>query len=117
MAKTSCVLDIMEQNGFIEVEKCSDYIIPKYIVNITNITNPQTRKEIEKKIEEKIKSDNEYIHIESKYTGPCYSFKADLDNFIKEYINRGNEKEVRRERERKEEENDEKALNLLNEIL
>ena len=157
MAQTKCILDIMQENNYIELDsienRCSQ--IPVYRVIATNkIHNHKNKSEIVNKVEEKIKNDDQFIivteyineHIEFCYRNEIESLINDflqsneetkyvgimtqrLRNWINEhysniraYDTSYDKTEIRNlkieeDRKRKEELEDEKALELLYSIL
>lgn len=156
MAKTECIIEIMKENEYIEVNQVNAKFadVPIKTIEIINIHNRKVKEEIKEKINEKIKNDNEYI-IADLYTNGRIDFcsRYDVEEIIKRFI-RSNEEttyisnitqririwinekyenieaheggrnqtilintKIRKERKEEEKKNDERALELLNDIL
>jgi len=157
MAQTKCVLDIMQENNYIELDNIEDHCskIPIYRVIATNkIHNAKNRSEIVNKVEEKIKNDEQFIITAEYLNGHIeFCYRNEIESLINDFLQSNEEikyigvmtqrlrdwindhyynvraydtgynstniqnLEIKEDRQRKEELEDEKALELLYSIL
>jgi len=97
MAKTQCVLDIMEEKQYIKIIdkyygnwRYTDSIPLKQIVIVTeNVPQETARNTIRFKIQDKIENDKDYIW-NNKDCG--FYFKYNIEEYIKDFLESGREK-------------------------
>ena len=157
MVGTKCVLDVLEQNDFIKIRLVNDrgFSLNVWELELKNITDEATRKEVIKKILTKMESDDKYIIGYKWSTSFRFTTKEEMDQLINTFLQTGEEKKyvkidnkgfpewiethynviahhvghcgnysfdlinlkVKNEREEKEQKNDKKVLELLDDIL
>lgn len=92
MAKTQCVLDILKQNDFIDIEEENNYAIKKWYLTTKNVTDQETKIKVSNKILEKMEHDDEYV-IGRKYdTSFYFTTKTAINKFVNDFLETGKEK-------------------------
>ena len=157
MVGTKCVLDVLEQNDFIKIRLVDDrgFSLNVWELELKNITDPDTQKEVIKKILTKMESDDKYIIGYKWSTSFHFTTKEEMDKMINNFLETGEERQyvkidykgfpewiethynviahhgcyssdygfdlinlkAKNEREEKEQKNNKKVLELLNDIL
>lgn len=93
MTELKCVLDIMTEKGYIEVKHSrQNNGINEYYIHITSeIKDINIKKEMYKKIYDKIKNDNQFLVNSSGPVNPMYCKKEEIHKFIEKFIDSGKE--------------------------
>lgn len=156
MVGTKCVLDVLEQNDFIRIKLVDDrgFSLNVWELELKNITDKDTKKEVIKKILTKMESDDKYIIGYKWSTSFRFTTKEEMDQLINTFLQTGAERKyvkidykgfpewiethynvithhscgnnygfdlinlkAKNEREEKEQKNNKKVLELLNDIL
>lgn len=94
MVGTKCVLDILEQNDFIQIKLSREnFSLKVWELELRNITDSDTKKKVIEKILTKMESDDKYV---IGYRWPSsfrFTTKEEMDQFINTFQETGKERE------------------------